>query len=244
MRLTRLNHQPLNRREIIMQPSIRNVWYRLSSWRFSQHQQLLHSARQRILGSAIISCIAFLAIIARLVDVMVIRIPDCNTGCNQRECQLRQNVVDRNGVILATQLITASVYANPKVIIDAKEAATKLCKLFPHWNYDALLKKLQSNQGFVWIERHASPKIQEAVHSLGIPGIYLQQDQKRAYPHGSLACHVIGRCDIDGRGVSGVERAFDTTLRTQEGELKLSLDIRVQHAIHNELVAAVKKFKG
>jgi len=227
-----------------MQPSIRNVWYRLSSWRFSQHQQLLHSARQRILGSAIISCIAFLAIIARLVDVMVIRIPDCNTGCNQRECQLRQNVVDRNGVILATQLITASVYANPKVIIDAKEAATKLCKLFPHWNYDALLKKLQSNQGFVWIERHASPKIQEAVHSLGIPGIYLQQDQKRAYPHGSLACHVIGRCDIDGRGVSGVERAFDTTLRTQEGELKLSLDIRVQHAIHNELVAAVKKFKA
>jgi len=244
MRLTRLNHQPLNRREIIMQPSIRNVWYRLSSWRFSQHQQLLHSARQRILGSAIISCIAFLAIIARLVDVMVIRIPDCNTGCNQRECQLRQNVVDRNGVILATQLITASVYANPKVIIDAKEAATKLCKLFPHWNYDALLKKLQSNQGFVWIERHASPKIQEAVHSLGIPGIYLQQDQKRAYPHGSLASHVIGRCDIDGRGVSGVERAFDTTLRTQEGELKLSLDIRVQHAIHNELVAAVKKFKA
>jgi len=227
-----------------MQPSIRNVWYRLSSWRFSQHQQLLHSARQRILGSAIISCIAFLAIIARLVDVMVIRIPDCNTGCNQRECQLRQNVVDRNGVILATQLITASVYANPKVIIDAKEAATKLCKLFPHWNYDALLKKLQSNQGFVWIERHASPKIQEAVHSLGIPGIYLQQDQKRAYPHGSLASHVIGRCDIDGRGVSGVERAFDTTLRTQEGELKLSLDIRVQHAIHNELVAAVKKFKA
>lgn len=229
-----------------MRPSsgIKNVWYRLSSWKFSQHQQLLHSARQRILGSVIIACVAFLAIIARLVDVMVIRIPNCNMGCSQQECQLRQNIVDRNGIILATQLITASVYANPKVIIDAKEAAQKLCKLFPHWNHKALLKKLESKQGFVWIERHVSPKTQEAVHSLGIPGIYLQPDQKRAYPHGSLACHVIGRCDIDGYGISGVERSFDTTLRMQEGELKLSLDIRVQHAIRNELVEAVKKFKA
>lgn len=234
--------------EQTMQPNIdisfKKILYRLGSWKFSQRQQLLHTAHQRIFGSAIIACIAFLVIIFRLVDVMVIRVTDCSIGCHQKPCQLRQNIVDRNGVILATQLITASVYANPKVIIDAKEAATKLHKVFPNSSYQALLKKLQSNQGFVWIERHVSPKTQEAVHSLGIPGIYLQQDQKRAYPHGSLACHVIGRCDIDGYGISGIERSFDTTLRTQEGELKLALDIRIQHAIHNELTNAVKKFKA
>ncbi len=223
---------------------IKSLWYRLSGWRFSQHQQLLHIARQRTLGATVIACVAFLAISVRLVDVMVIRKPTCDIGCYQQECQLRQNIVDRNGVILATQLVTASVYANPKVIIDAKEAADKLFKLFPHLNYDTLLQKLQSNQGFIWIERHASPKMQEAVHSLGIPGIYLQQDQKRAYPHGPLACHVIGRCDIDGHGISGVEQAFDTMLRAKEEVLKLSLDIRVQHAVRNELVTAVEKFKA
>jgi len=221
-----------------MQPKImiKSLWYRLSGWRFSQHQQLLHTARQRTLAATAIACVAFFAISARLVDVMVIRVPACNVGCCQKECQFRQNIVDRNGVILATQLITASVYANPKVIINAKEAADKLVKIFPHLKRDVLLQKLQSNQGFVWIERHATPKLQEAVHSLGIPGIYLQQDQKRAYPHGSLACHVIGRCDIDGHGVSGIEQSFDTELRTKEEDLKLSLDIRVQHAVHNELV--------
>lgn len=221
---------------------IRSLWYRLSGWRFSQHQQLLHIARQRTLGATVIACISFLAIAVRLVDVMVVRVPTCNVGCHQQECQLRQNIVDRNGVILATQLVTASVYANPKVIIDSKEAADKLSKLFPHLNYKSLLQKLQSNQGFVWIERHASPKLQEAVHSLGIPGIYLQQDQKRAYPHGSLACHVLGRCDIDGHGISGIEQAFDAALLTKEEDLRLSLDIRVQHAVHNELVAAVENF--
>lgn len=229
-----------------MQPRalIKNLWYRLSGWRFSQHQQLLHTARQRTLGTTAIACVAFFAITIRLADVMVIRTPVCTTGCQQQECQLRQNIVDRNGIILATQLVTASVYANPKVIIDAKEAAHKLCALFPHLVFENVLQKLQSNQGFVWIERHASPKMQEAVHSLGIPGIYLQPDQKRVYPHGTLACHVIGRCDIDGYGVSGIEQAFDTTLRTKEDELKLSLDIRVQHAVHDELVAALVKFKA
>ncbi len=229
-----------------MQPKtiIKSLWYRLSGWRFSQHQQLLHTARQRTLSTTAIACVAFLAITIRLADVMVIRTPACTIGCKQQECQLRQNIVDRNGIILATQLVTASVYANPKVIIDAKEAANKLCSLFPHLVFENILQKLQSNQGFVWIERHASPKMQEAVHSLGIPGIYLQPDQKRVYPHGTLACHVIGRCDIDGYGVSGIEQAFDTTLSTKEGELKLSLDIRVQHAVHDELVAALVKFKA
>lgn len=223
---------------------IKNLWYRLSGWRFSQHQQLLHTARQRTLSTTAIACVAFLAITIRLVDVMVIRTPTCSTRCQQQECQLRQNIVDRNGVILATQLVTASVYANPKVIIDAKEAANKLCGLFPHLVFDSVLQKLQSNQGFVWIERHASPKMQEAVHSLGIPGIYLQPDQKRVYPHGNLVCHVVGRCDIDGIGVSAIELAFDNELRTKEGELNLSLDIRVQHAVHNELTEALEKFKA
>ncbi len=223
---------------------IKTLWYRLGGWRFSQHQQLLHTARHRTLSTCAIACVAYIAIAIRLVDVMIVRTPDCATGCQQTECQMRQNIVDRNGVILATQLVTASVYANPKVIINAKEAAKKLSELFPHLTFEKLLKKLQSESGFIWIERHVSPKKQQAVHSLGIPGIYLQNDQKRVYPHGNLACHVIGRCDIDGTGVSGIEAAFDNLLNTKAEDLKLSIDIRVQHVVHNELKAAIEKFQA
>ena len=223
---------------------IKSLLSRLSGWRFSQHQQLLHIARQRTLGTCVIACFAYIAIAVRLVDVMVIRTPGCVGVCQQQEYQSRQNIVDRNGVILATQLVTASVYANPKVILDAKEAAKKLHDLFPHLAYEKLLKKLQSESGFVWIERHVSPKMQQSVHSLGIPGVYLQSDQKRVYPHGNLACHVIGRCDVDGAGVSGIEGSFDTQLKTNPEDLKLSLDIRVQHIVHDELVAALVKFQA
>ncbi len=223
---------------------MKTLWYRLSGWRFSQHQQLLHTARQRTLSTCVIACVAYLAITVRLVDVMVIRTPDCVSGCQSQECQLRQNIIDRNGVILATQLVTASVYANPKVIIDASEAAKKLSELFPHLSYEKLLKKLESEAGFIWVERHVSPKMQQAVHSLGIPGVYLHQDQRRVYPNGRLACHVIGRCDVDGIGVSGIEGSFNNELMTKVADLRLSLDIRVQHVVHNELVAALEKFQA
>jgi cell division protein FtsI (penicillin-binding protein 3) len=118
---------------------MKNLWYRLSCWRFSQHQQLLHKARYRTLSTCVIACVAYVGIAVRLIDVMVIRTPDCNSGCQQQESQMRQNITDRNGVILATQLVTASVYANPKVIINAKEAAKKLCELFPHLTYKKIL---------------------------------------------------------------------------------------------------------
>ncbi len=223
---------------------MKNLWYRLSCWRFSQHQQLLHKARYRTLSICVIACVAYVGIAVRLIDVMVVRTPDCTSGCQQQECQMRQNIIDRNGVILATQLVTASVYANPKVIINAKEAALKLSELFPHLTYKKILNKLESESGFIWIERHVSPKMQQAVHSLGIPGVYLMNDSKRVYPHGSLACHVIGRCDIDGVGISGIEAAFDTFLNTQPTELRLSLDIRVQHVVRDELAAAIANFQA
>lgn len=223
---------------------IKELLHRFSCWRFTQHQQLLHTAKYRTFSACVIACFAYIAIAVRLVDVMVVRTSDCGSACKQQECHLRQNITDRNGTILATQLVTASVYANPKVIINSKEAAQKLHELFPHLSCEKLLKKLEAESGFVWIERHVSPKMQQAVHSMGIPGVYLMNDSKRVYPHGSLACHVIGRCDIDGVGVSGIEAAFDTFLRTQNSDLKLSIDIRVQHVVRDELAAAIAKFQA
>lgn len=230
----------------MLQPKllVKHLFYRINKWNFSQHQQLLSLARQRTVASAIIACIAFAAIGVRLADVMVFR-NVCSGGvCSVQQCSLRKNIVDRNGVILATQLVTASVYANPKLIIDVEEAAKKLHEVFPNVAYKTLLHKLKSEKSFVWIERHVSPKVQNTVHCMGIPGVYLQQDQKRVYPQGATVSHVIGKCDVDGFGVSGVEQYFDAFLRSDDNDLKLSLDIRVQHILRSELCAAIKKFSA
>lgn len=218
----------------------------LKRWNFSQHQKLLVSARQRTIASAIIGAFAFLSIGVRLVDVMILRSSCAGNICKNKGCELRKNIVDRNGVILATQLITASVYANPKLIIDAEEAAKKLHEILPYIPYKTLISRLKSEKSFIWIERHISPKVQNAIHCCGIPGVYLQQDQKRVYPQGAAFSHVIGKCDIDGVGVSGVEQYFDSflTLKLGDEDLKLSVDIRAQHILRAELLDAIKKFSA
>jgi cell division protein FtsI (penicillin-binding protein 3) len=141
--------------------------------------------------------------------------------------------------------VTGSVYANPKVIINAEEAAAKLSGLIPELDYKSLLKKLTSDKkGFVWLVRHISPKLQQAVNHLGIPGIYLQRDEKRVYPYGALVSHVLGYCGIDNNGLAGVEKYFDVQLNQNKDPLYLSIDMRVQHIVHDELSNAVAEFQA
>lgn len=230
----------------MFQPKLlfKHLLFRVNKWNFSQHNQLLSLARQRTVAAAIIAGISFVVIGVRLVDVMIVRAKCSGDVCAIQECGLRKNIVDRNGVILATQLVTASVYANPKLIIDVEEAAKKLHEVFPNISCKNLMKKLKTEKSFVWVERHVSPKVQNLVHNMGIPGVYLQSDQKRVYPQGATVSHVIGKCDVDGFGVSGIEQYFDAFLRTNEGELKLSVDIRVQHVLRHELMEAISKFSA
>ena len=205
-------------------------------------------ARQRLALASGLILIGFLVIAGRLIDVMVIR-----SGTPQQASfetsghQLaipRADIVDRNGEVLATHLVTASVYANPKVILDPREAALRLSKLLPHVGYDVLLQRLTSPKGFIWLARHVTPKMQHAITHLGIPGVYLKKDYKRVYPYGQLVSHVLGYCGIDNNGLSGVEKFFDVKLQNDKSPLKLSVDVRVQHIVHDELTKAIAEFKA
>lgn len=222
--------------------------YHLNSWKKQIHdQQILESARNRIMAMAGIFLLAFIVIGVRLIDVMVIKghhddSDKVITSVDQLLSK-RADIIDRNGEILATHLVTGSVYANPKVIINAEEAALKIHKVIPELNYDVLLKRLKSERGFIWIVRHIPPKLQNEINNLGIPGVYLQRDERRVYPHGNLVSHVLGYCGIDNNGLGGVEQYFDTRLRKDAGEpLQLSLDMRVQHLVREELQAAIEEF--
>jgi cell division protein FtsI (penicillin-binding protein 3) len=209
--------------------------------------------RLRLLTVVTMFALGFLVISCRLVDVSLLGQIDDTAGqsaLNSEATFKRGDIVDRNGVLLAVNLATASVYANPKIILDAKSAASKLAKVLPDLNYKQLMKELSSRKSFVWIKRNLTPKEQYAVNSLGIPGVSFERGEKRVYPHGNLLAHVLGYVGLDGKGLSGIEKQFDkrlaidkTTKNTQE-PLQLSLDLRVQSILHEELSKAKEEFKA
>lgn len=154
----------------------------------------------------------------------------------------RADIMDRNGQLLATTIMTSSLYANAKKIQDPHQAAQKLHTLFPEVSIDTLKTRLMSGKSFVWIARHLTPKMQSQVLDLGIPGLDFVLDTRRVYPQKNLVSHVVGFTDIDNQGVAGIESYFDQQLRSQTDPISLSLDIRMQHAVRDELLKGIEEF--
>lgn len=206
-------------------------------------RQVLNKAHTRLFFVCCSFVLVFLVIVIRLVDVMVLR----HTGGNfihaaSATPRFRADIVDRNGELLVTSLKTSSLYANPRVVLNPQEAALKLSQVLPELNPERLCHRLGSRKGFVWLARHLPPQKQEEIMRLGLPGVYLQKDERRVYPHGELFSHIIGYTNIDNQGLGGIERAFNETLFTQETPLALSLDLRLQHVLRDELKAGVEKY--
>jgi cell division protein FtsI (penicillin-binding protein 3) len=154
----------------------------------------------------------------------------------------RAMITDRNGEILAISLPTASVYANPREMIDVAEAAHKLKSVLPQLDEAAAVQRLSSEKQFVYLARHISPHEQLLVNDLGIPGVYFEATERRRYPLGRVAAPVLGGVDVDGHGVAGVERFFEQRLHEVAEPLRLSLDVRVQAVVRDELSKAMEEF--
>jgi cell division protein FtsI (penicillin-binding protein 3) len=186
----------------------------------------------------------FVIIQIRLVDIMVLQSDRLgnSTQSYAMEGADRGKILDAHGNVIATTLITASLYANPKMILDPTEAAKKLTEIFPDLNFDIVHKKLTADKGFVWLKRNLSPQDQQKVIELGLPGLDFQYEKKRIYPQGNLFSHVIGMTDIDGNGVAGIEKQFDDILKDPNQEVQLSLSLPIQHILHDELKQSIQKF--
>ncbi|MCZ8269288.1 MAG: penicillin-binding protein 2 [Beijerinckiaceae bacterium] len=168
----------------------------------------------------------------------------------------RPQIVDRNGFVMATDVKTVSVYADPRKVIDKDEAAELLNAVFPELDGNELRDKLSRRNAFVWIKREITPRQQQDVHRLGIPGIGFLPENKRVYPAVQVGAHVIGSANIDNQGIAGIEKYIDgqglndlrgAGLGLNAADLKpveLALDVRVTHAVREELRAAVQKFKA
>jgi cell division protein FtsI (penicillin-binding protein 3) len=208
-----------------------------------RQKHILETSHTRLMLGAGLFCVAFVVIAARLA--MVTLLPseeDANPPVAKVALHGRADVVDRNGVVLATSLSTASLFANPKQINEPDVVAKQLNAILPDLSVAPTTAKLSSDRGFVWLWRNLTPKQQQAVNDLGVPGLYFQYETKRIYPQGNLTSHLVGFTDIDGKGIAGVERSFDDALVGGHQPLQLSIDIRIQHILHEELSNAIADF--
>ncbi len=168
----------------------------------------------------------------------------------------RPDIADRNGNVLATDVAVASLYADPRKILDLEEAVELITGVLPDVDAKELDKKFrQPGRAFVWLKRQVSPEERDAVFDLGIPGVAYVNERKRVYPQGRLAAHTVGYVDVDTKGIAGIERYLDTEgamytaslIEPERGNTapaELALDIRVQHALTDEVQQAITKFKA
>src|SRR5438309_10499667 len=165
----------------------------------------------------------------------------------------RPDIVDRNGEVLATDVKAPSLFAEPRRIIDKDEAIELLTATLPDLDIGEVRDRISSRKGFVWLKREITPKQQQDIHRLGIPGIGFLRENKRVYPTGAEVAHLIGLVNIDNQGIAGMEKWLDNngladlhragfaTDRLQK-PVELSVDLRVEHALRDELLKAKEKF--
>ena len=212
--------------------------------------------RIRLMGLFFAS--VFLAITVQLVRISIIAPmnEEAKIIAEAAEHIPRPDIVDRNGIVLATDIAVASLYADPRKIIDIDEAVELITATVPDIDSKVLLAKFKTpGKAFVWLKRQVSPEERDAVYNLGIPGVGYVNERKRVYPQGRLSAHTVGYVDVDSKGIAGIERYLDdagalfTASLTDPGKAaaapaELAMDIRVQHAMTDEISKAVIKFKA
>jgi cell division protein FtsI (penicillin-binding protein 3) len=154
----------------------------------------------------------------------------------------RADILDRNGAIIATSLPTVSLYACPHEIINAEEAAEKIADALKDLDKSDIFKKLSSGKKFLWLKRNLSPTQEQAVLNQGVAGTHFLKTERRVYPDENLLAHVIGGTDVDNVGIAGIEKVFDESLRESSEPIVLSADVKIQHAVRDELQKGIEEF--
>ncbi|MDK9721185.1 MAG: penicillin-binding protein 2 [Rhodospirillales bacterium] len=206
----------------------------------------IETGRTRLLLGGLVFVLAFGVIGVRLVGVTVIdpeqRVRPAVSAAKPFEVRMeRADIVDRNGLILATSLPTVSLFANPKKVSDPKGAAAGIHRVLPELAEAEVLDKLTSDKSFVYLKRNLTPGQHYEINRLGQPGLNFESSERRVYPQGPLVAHVVGLSDLDNKGIAGIEKTFDENLRQQPEPLRLSIDLRVQETLRSELANAMFK---
>jgi cell division protein FtsI (penicillin-binding protein 3) len=182
----------------------------------------------------------------RLLDLTLLRVPSPIAALSAAHVVAsRADIVDRNGVLLARDLIVHDVSVQPYLLADRGAAARELGTA-TGVNAQRLLHQFakhdKPNQ-FVLIARQVTPDVEDRLTGLGLPGLEFDPAMKRFYPQDRAAAQVLGQTDADGRGLTGVELGLDRPLRAGR-PAQLSLDMRIQFALAHEVEAAREEYNA
>jgi cell division protein FtsI (penicillin-binding protein 3) len=205
---------------------------------------VLDGCHSRLFAAGLLFCVAFMVVGLRLAEVALWPAPAAAPRAlrTAAAAPARADIVDRNGKLLAATLDSPSLYADPTQVLDAADATRKLLTALPGLDPAEVFAKLGSQKRFVWLKRHLTPPEQYAVNQLGIPGLQFEHETRRVYPFGELIAHAVGYVGIDNEGLGGIERGLDGTLAGRNASLQLSIDIRLQYILHEELKRVVDDF--
>lgn len=167
----------------------------------------------------------------------------------------RPDLLDRNGEVLATDVKTFSMFAEPRRVIDADEVVDGLATVFPELDSSRIRTRMDSKRGFMWLKREITQDEQRRVHRMGLPGVGFVNENRRFYPGHETASHILGHVNVDNEGIAGVEKYIDgqgladlqeigLQMERNLEPVQLSTDLRVQHIVRDELTKAMERYKA
>lgn len=181
----------------------------------------------------------------------------------------RGHIYDRNGKTIAVSVEVPSVYANPLSIADPRQAARQLAKIL-ELDLDTVYQRLASERYFVWLKRQVTPEVAGEIEALKLAGVGITKEPRRFYPNVDVGAHVIGFAGLDAKGLEGIELALDEHLagepqvvaavrdargravlegsldadRTRGADVRLTVDLQIQHAAQKALRDALQEFQA
>lgn len=222
-------------------------------------KRLSNETRSRLIMFAVCLALVYGVIGVRLVDLAFdIPTPGVRAATPQDQiAATRPDIVDRNGILLATDVPATAVYADPSVLVDVDDAADRLLRALPELESDSLRVRLSNSSRFEWIARDLTPAQRAAILEQGIPGVGFLEEARRYYPAERLAPHLLGAVSVDHEGLVGLERYLDRGPLADLAALgflgsdgsqfepqRIAMDARVQHVVRDVLVQALDTYQA
>ena len=180
------------------------------------------SKRLKVLLIVVIGLLGL--IVLRLVDLQVISSAKYSAYDRSQLAHVvpiiasRGDIVDRNGNLLAMSIPQSTIYADPKLIHDPQKVSNELASILSLPS-TTILQELTVNSQFSYIDREIPNSLAKKVQALNIPGVGFLSEPKRFNPNGALAMPLLGNVGVDGTGISGLEKEFQSELAGQNGSM-------------------------
>ncbi|MDB5437937.1 MAG: penicillin-binding protein 2, partial [Caulobacteraceae bacterium] len=196
--------------------------------------------RQRILVVLAAFCLVYAVLAAGAIKAALLN-PDARADAYAPlPAGARADLVDRNGELLAANLLHYGLFIDPREIWDEKETEAGLTKILPAAS-DRILKALHGARR-TRVVGGLTPSVRDQIRALGLPGVSFEDEEARIYPLGAGGVHLIGFTDSGGKGLGGAEMAFDSELAGATKPVALSIDLRIQAALDEEVGKAFTQF--